>query len=128
MGPASSKPDDQNLVEYLEKISNEEKSKLFDFIANNQEEQAIQLACKLINKERNGPRHGILGVLHVPEKQCKAYGVYMYTLLKEVYWHAKKHTADALSSTHMRQGVSKSPFWPYTKSTYYDLSQMRHAS
>ena len=113
MGAAPSKQTDQNLVEYLNEISDEEKTELFDFIANNQEADAIALACRLINKQRKGPRHVIFGVLKVPEKQCREYGVYMYSLFRDAYWHAKAQQ-DTVSTEPVPQGwvVSGGPVWP----------------
>lgn len=89
MGTQPSKPISADLLDYLKQISDEEKTQLMDFIANDDDEQAIKLSCELINKKRKGPNHGALGVLHVPQKQCRQYGVYMYQLFKDAYWHRK---------------------------------------
>ena len=91
MGTSPSKPTNPDILDYLQEITEEEKSELFDLISNDQEERAIQLACRLINRKRKGPRHGVLGILQVPSRQCNEYGVYMYSLFKDVYWHSLKY-------------------------------------
>lgn len=104
MGQQASKPDDDILF-YLKSITNEDKEKLFDLIAADQESHAIQLTCELINRQRRGPRH-VFGLLHIPEEQCVAYGHYIYNLLKDAYWH-RVQTSSTRSN---RPSVRPSPF------------------
>lgn len=103
MGQQASKPDDDILF-YLKSITNEDKEKLFDLIAADQESHAIQLTCELINRQRRGPRH-VFGLLHIPEEQCVAYGHYIYNLLKDAYWHRVQP-----STKSNRPSVRPSPF------------------
>ena len=85
MGQQYSKVNDDNILFYLKQITQDDKEKLFDLISTDQEQQAIQLTCELINRERRGPLH-LFGVFKVPKNQCNAYGHYVYNLLKDVYW------------------------------------------
>ena len=85
MGQQVSKPDDDILF-YLKSITEEDKEKLFDLIAADEEDHAIKLTCELINRKRRGPKH-VFGLLQIPEEQCVAYGHYIYNLLKDAYWH-----------------------------------------
>ena len=101
MGTAQSKTTNPDLLDYLRQITDEEKTQLFDLISNDQEERAIQLVCTLINRKRKGPRHGLLGVLQVPSRQCHEYGAYVYTLFKDVYWHARKSQKDKVEKEHV---------------------------
>ena len=73
---------DEDVIEYISQITESEKRALHYFIVNNMRDEAIALACQLINKNRKGPRHVLGGVLNVPSHHCKEYGVYMYELLK----------------------------------------------
>ena len=69
MGQQYSKVNDDNILFYLQQITQDDKEKLFDLISTDQEHQAIQLTCELINRERRGPLH-LFGVFKVPKSQC----------------------------------------------------------
>ena len=80
MGLKQSK--DADVIDYISQITDSDKQALYYFIVNDMRNEAIALACQLINKNRKGPRHVLGGVSDVPSQYCKEYGVYMYELLK----------------------------------------------
>ena len=88
MGQTYSAPDSDTLF-FLQNITDAEKVTLGKLIADDKDDHAIALTCKLINRKRKGPLHWF-GVAKVPEKECNAYGHYVYSLLKNVYWQNKE--------------------------------------
>lgn len=87
MGNTSTKIENDKQTDidsFLNHVTRDERKHLFSLIQAGNRDEAIKTLCQFMNYKRNGPR--ILGmVFDIPQRECRAYGVYLYSLLEAAF-------------------------------------------